>query len=156
MHRLDLLLAELKSGDSIAELLRTVSGAAGMIMVSMNQREGVETDVKPWTILWSTNRADELFGYLQGELAGMSLWQLIPERLRPAHEVHTENYSSHPVRRPMGHSKMDLSGLRQDGSEIPLQISLTPTTYSGLRVAIATIIESRPEPPHGRTPSQPQ
>lgn len=143
MQHLDLLLAELKSPDSTAELLRTVSKAAAMIMVAMEQREA--SDVKPWTILWSTSKADHIFGFLEGELAGLPLLKLIPERFHGAHGGHTSGYSAHPVPRPMGDSKTELVGLRQDGREIPLQISLTPTTYGGLRVAIATIVESRPE-----------
>lgn len=151
MQRLDLLLAELKSGDSIAGLLRTVSKAAGMIMVTMEQRGGSDAEVKPWTILWSTSKADQMFGYLEGELAGMDLLQLIPPRFHGAHAGHTSGYSAHPVSRPMGNSSTELMGLRQDKTEIPLQISLTPTTYEGLRVAIATIVESRPPQtsPHG-------
>lgn len=141
MTRLDSLISDLRGPDSDSELLRTISGAAAMIMVTMT---GNPDDVEPFTILWSTNTADTLFGYLPGELPGKKLSILIPERLRGTHSAHTEGYSDHPKRRSMGQAGSEVVGLRRDGAEIALQISLTPVMHLGLRVAVATIIESRP------------
>jgi hypothetical protein len=142
LNRLDHIIADLKGPDSTAEILRTISQAAAMVMVTMN---GNPDDVEPFTILWSTPTADTLFGYLPGELPGKKLEVLIPSRLRAVHTIHTAGFSDHPKRRSMGQAGSEVVGQHREGGEIQLQISLVPTMHSGLRVAVAVIIESRPE-----------
>lgn len=142
MEKINNLIAELKGSDANAELLRTVSKSAAIVMVTM---DGNPEGVEPWTIIWSSSKADDLFGYLDGgELAGKPLLTLIPERFHSVHSSHTAGYSDKPKRRSMGSSDSQVIGVRRDGKEMRLEISLTPSMYSGLRVAVANIIESRP------------
>ncbi len=82
-------------------------------------------------------RAEELFGYARSELLGQRIELLVPERFREAHVGHRGGYVAAPKRRPMG-SQLELSGRRRDGSEFPVELSLSPiTTPDGTLVAAA-------------------
>jgi PAS domain S-box-containing protein len=75
-----------------------------------------------------------IFGYNLEELVGKPIEILMPERFRHAHVHQRTGYSQKPVARPMGAS-LDLFGRRKDGSEFPIDISLTPIkTADGLEV----------------------
>ncbi|MDI1260772.1 PAS domain S-box protein [Aquabacterium sp.] len=76
-------------------------------------------------IVIANSQAERLFGYSEGELRGRSVDALLPERYRKAHVGHRSNYFLQPRKRAMG-SGLDLSGLRKDGSEFPIEISLSP------------------------------
>jgi len=76
-------------------------------------------------IVIANSQAERLFGYEAGELRGRSVDTLLPERYRRAHVGHRSNYFLQPRKRAMG-SGLDLAGLRKDGSEFPIEISLSP------------------------------
>ena len=82
--------------------------------------------------------AADLFGYSAEELAGMPVDTLIPERLRGAHASHRAAFHADPVMRPMGVG-LDLYALRKDGSEFPIEISLSPTPRGGKLYATAIV-----------------
>jgi PAS domain S-box-containing protein len=81
------------------------------------------------------NAATEaLFGYTRRELLGKPVEVLVPEGLRAAHQGHRAGYVAEPRRRPMG-AALRLYGRRKDGSEVPVEISLSPMpTRGGLLV----------------------
>ncbi len=84
------------------------------------------------------SQAEHCFGYVREELIGQPIEILIPERLRIGHVDHREKYLATPRARPMG-TGLDLHGHRKDGSEFPVEISLSPTeTAEG--VLITSII----------------
>jgi PAS domain S-box-containing protein len=75
---------------------------------------------------------EQVFGYARAELIGQSVELLLPERFRAAHVRHRTAYAAAPHTRPMG-SGLDLCGRRKDGTEFPVEISLSPMqTESGL------------------------
>ena len=76
-------------------------------------------------IVLTTGQADRLFGYQHGELLGKPIEILVPVRSRQNHVAHRAKYSSHPHARAMG-AGMELYGLRRDGSQFPVEISLGP------------------------------
>ena len=76
-------------------------------------------------IVIANTQAERLFGYEEGELRGRSVDMLLPQRYRHAHVGHRSNYFMQPRKRAMG-SGLDLAGLRKDGSEFPIEISLSP------------------------------
>jgi len=69
--------------------------------------------------------AARLFGYSRQELLGMQIEGLVPQRFRAHHAGHRNNYFREPHTRPMGEGR-ELSGRRKDGSEFPVEISLSP------------------------------
>lgn len=90
-------------------------------------------------------RAEALFGYARSELVGQDLEILIPDRLRGGHSVHVARFLANPLARPMG-TGLELFGRKRDGSEIPIEVSLSPLrTDSGMTVsaAIRDITERR-------------
>ncbi len=86
-----------------------------------------------------------LFGYDREELLGHTVERLLPESLRSGHIKLREHYFHAPSFRPMG-SGLELRGLRKDGSEFPVEISLSPlNTPSGLlfTAAVRDVTERR-------------
>lgn len=71
------------------------------------------------------SQAEKMFGYQRDELQGKNIEVLLPERLREPHKGHRQAFVKNPDVRPMGAS-LDLLALRKDGSEFPVEISLSP------------------------------
>jgi PAS domain S-box-containing protein len=79
-----------------------------------------------------------LFGYTHDEIVGEYVEKLIPERFRAHHIAHRERYSSNARVRAMG-AALDLFGRRRDGSEFPVEISLSPIQDGDRTFAAAAI-----------------
>jgi PAS domain S-box-containing protein len=89
---------------------------------------GIVTVNPEGVIVRANNFALQQFGYGKDELVGFKIEKLIPIRYRQRHEQHRNRYQdSNPHQRPMGVG-MDLWALRKDGSEFPVEVSLS--TYS--------------------------
>lgn len=79
-------------------------------------------------------QTERFFGYRSDELVGQPVEVLVPERFRMRHVEYRAGYLDAPLPRPMG-SGRDLYGRRQDGTEFPVEISLSPLeTPEGLIV----------------------
>ncbi len=89
-------------------------------------------------IVFVNGTAERLFGYGPGELVGQSVTVLLPEQVRRIHPDHVESYFSKPRPRSLG-ERDDLVGRRKDGSEIAVDIKLSPYQTSEGAVAIASI-----------------
>jgi PAS domain S-box-containing protein len=86
------------------------------------------------TIQIVNQQTEQLFGYRREELLGRSLELLLPERLHSAHLTHRARYIAEPGTRPMGRN-LDLVARRKDGTEVPVEISLSPlSTEKGLLI----------------------
>jgi PAS domain S-box-containing protein len=90
------------------------------------------------TVLLMNNQTERLFGYQPDEVLGKAVEMFVPTRFRGAHPGHRSKFFAEPRQRPMGVG-LDLWGIRKDGSEFPIEISLSPIeSPQGLTVA-ATI-----------------
>ncbi len=76
-------------------------------------------------ILFANSQVRALLGYEPGEIVGQRIETLLPQRLRTRHVDHRARYVEQPSVRPMG-TGLDLYALRKDGSEVPVEISLSP------------------------------
>jgi len=86
----------------------------GIVMINLTGR-----------VVFSNSQAENLFGYSGGELKGKPVEMLLPQRLRDAHISHRSNFFTQPRTRTMGMG-LELYGVRKDGTEFPVEISLSP------------------------------
>lgn len=89
--------------------------------------------------------AQKMFGYSRDELVGKAIEVLIPERFRRGHLAHRAKYGENPHVRPMA-AGLDLVACHKDGTEFPVEISLSPMHTSGgtlIFCAVRDITERR-------------
>ncbi|MGA2200774.1 MAG: PAS domain S-box protein [Terriglobales bacterium] len=97
-----------------SDLLETLSDALVVV-----DRDG--------TMVQVNSQTQELFGYERDELIGQKVEMLVPESYRRQHHDHRENFAQAPKTRRMG-ADLDLYGRRRNGSEFPVDISLSPVS----------------------------
>ncbi len=81
---------------------------------------------------------ETLFGYSSNELHGKNIETLVPKRFRKDHRYHIKSYFSNPEMRPMG-KELQLYGLKKDGTELPVDISLGPYREDGEKKVVVII-----------------
>ena len=89
-------------------------------------------------VIQANSQAESMFGYTRDELIGQSIEILVPERQRGDHHRHREEFHERPKIRRMG-SGLDLRARRRDGSEIPVEISLSPIPAGDTTVVLTAI-----------------
>ncbi|HXG14674.1 MAG TPA: PAS domain S-box protein [Calidithermus sp.] len=89
-------------------------------------------------ITLANTQAQKMFGYTAEELVGQPVELLVPEPLRSAHAGHRAAYQAQPRTRPMGVG-LELAGRRKDGSQFPVEISLSPVETEDGRLVISVV-----------------
>ena len=110
-------------------LSRTLLEAVPDAIIAVNH-EGV--------ILQINSQTESLFGYTREELIGQRIETLVPDRQREQHRHHFSHFTEKPKTRRMG-AGLDLKGRRRDGSEFPVEISLSPVSTDGGVVVLSAI-----------------
>lgn len=90
------------------------------------------------TIEMINDRVSDVFGYAPADVIGHAVEMLIPERFREPHVGHRERYATEPRTREMG-ARFELLGVRRDGSEFPVEVSLSPMEVDGQTKVIADV-----------------
>jgi PAS domain S-box-containing protein len=99
----------------------------------------VTTDTRGKISLVNT-QTEKLFGYNREELIGQPVEILVPGRFRNDHSGQRAGFFADPRARALGAGR-DLSGVRKDGREFPVEIGLIPVKTSEGMIAIAAIID---------------
>jgi PAS domain S-box-containing protein len=82
------------------------------------------------TIEFANLQTARLFGYTLEELLGTPLDRLLPDRFREAHGAHVRQYRERPNARAMG-TGLELYGRHRNGTDIPVEVSLSPVQSDG-------------------------
>ena len=113
---------------------------AGIDAIFLYATEGIMVANDKGEITRITPSAEKLFGYEKDELIGQKVEILIPTKLHKKHTEHRAKYNHNPHARAMG-AGMELYGLKKNGFEFPVEISLSPYTTSEGKFVIAFIID---------------
>jgi PAS domain S-box-containing protein len=89
-------------------------------------------------IVMANGQAQGLFGYPPAELIGAPVEALLPERFRAQHLDHRRNFFAQPRARAMG-ADLALHGLRKDGEQFPVEISLSPLRTAGGNFVLSAV-----------------
>ncbi|MBK6937938.1 MAG: PAS domain-containing sensor histidine kinase [Chitinophagaceae bacterium] len=117
-----------------------VTDTTHLLSLFENATEGIIIINNQGKIVLINPAAERMFGYHASELIGQKIEILVPNRFRPNHEHLRENFHSAPSNRIMGQNR-DLSALRKDSSDLPVEISLSHYKKDGETFVMAFVID---------------
>lgn len=102
---------------------------------------GILLTTRQGNIIMTNPALEKLFGYDPGEMLDKRIEVLIPNRFARNHEENRKNYHQNPHPRSMGIG-LDLYGLKKDGSEFPVEVSLSPFKSPEGEFVVAFIVDN--------------
>ncbi len=102
--------------------------------------EGIIVVDKKQVIVATNTSVKKMFGYKKGELTNQPLTILIPSKYHANHKNHVVTFLKNRNERKMG-QEIDIYGIKKNGKEFPLEISLNPFTISGKTYVMAILID---------------
>jgi PAS domain S-box-containing protein len=108
--------------------------------IFLGSTEGILIVKEDGKIIQANPASEQIFAYDKGELNGKMLEELIPHRLRVAHEGYRHKFTEAPSPRRMGIGR-DLKAMRKDGTEFPVEVSLSYTRSGTDFLVMAFIID---------------
>lgn len=129
--------------DRLADLkFKLVNGDRNVLKEKIqDQAPCIITEMKTGLIIFASKRINTTFGYIYNELEGKKVTELMPQQFRERHDKHLEGYTKNPKYRNMGTLEMKLKGLKKDGNEFDIKISLEPFFEDQEGFVLATIME---------------
>jgi len=118
----------LSKGD-INEIMAWGADKAGFILVDMDTQK----------ILYATQGAEEIFGFMRDEMIGLDLISIVPPEYRDVHPKHVEGFNHSPRARSMGKSESPLFGRERDGKTFPVEVALFPRQFRSKRLCLANV-----------------
>ena len=115
-------------------------GEAHMTSVIENATEGIILTGQDGKIVLVNPAAERVFGYSSHELVGQPIEVVIPDQFKPDHHKLREGFYQKPSNRVMGQGR-DLYGRRKDGSNIPVEVSLSHYKKEDELFVIAFIVD---------------
>ncbi len=98
--------------------------------------EGILVVDENGVIKMANTASEDIFGYEKGELYTKNIQDLIPKNYRKSLKLHRQNYNEQPKSR-VGDKEIELWGLKKNGTEFPMDISLTLNTFETEPVTVA-------------------
>jgi len=92
-------------------------------------------------IVFSNYKLQNLLGYSEDELLGLSVHDLVPGHFKKSHKTKLANYNADPSPRSMGASRM-LPAVKKNGEETQIKIGLTPLVIDNSSYVLASVIEA--------------
>ena len=114
--------------------------ASHLVLLFENATEGIVLTDGSGNIVIMNPAAQRMFGYTENELTGKSIETLIPEKYRKGHVHQRTDFSKRPANRAMGQNR-DLHGRKKDGSELPIEVSLSHYKQDNELYVIAFIVD---------------
>ena len=102
--------------------------------------EGIIVSDVDGYIRMANSSAARMLGYSDGELHALKIEDIVPSHVRGHHQSHREKYNKDSHARPMGVG-MDLYAERKNGSQFPVEISLSPLQIKGQKFIVAFLID---------------
>jgi PAS domain S-box-containing protein len=130
-------MLKLAPGISLPKKMDTKEGIEALFLYAT---EGILVVNDQGEIIRINPSAEKLFGYGEGELIGKKIEVLVPKPLVGRHHDHRTKYHGNPHARSMG-AGIELFGLRKNGTEFPVEISLSPYKNSEGNFVIAFIVD---------------
>ncbi len=133
--------------DSLASVISALTPRMSDLNISTMLAWGAEkvawvcVDMASQRIVYATEGAEKLFGYIEDEMLGIELLNLVADSSKSVHEENVKNFNLNPSDRMMGERGMVLMGKRRDGSVFSAAIGLYPRVLGQHRICLANVVE---------------